>query len=376
MSIRSRVRRLLPTRRGAPLALAALLAACGGGGGDPPGEAGRPEPPALVVSGSVVKSPVAGARVCASWLAEGAPDPSTTACVSSAADGGFSLQLPRRAALLLVEASGGDYLDEADPAARVTLTRLRSVVPVDDGPPAGRTVQLSALTELAARRALARGGFSAEAAAAATTEVERAFGVTGLHRIRPADLTARVDVTDTPALLYGLANAGVRGWMAERGVPAAALDDALAELASRLGAGTLHEQLAAFRAGMRRVILAHPASGLGSMATAWSSVVALDFGDPPPAPARPLLVEQPGTLRFAVRWELTDLLGATPAPMCLTNVPAGASEAQVRAAAQRAADVYAQRVSGLAPVARCIGGGQSVTVDFNAPDSPVWGDEG
>jgi len=367
-------RRPDPIRRVAWLA-ALLLAGCGGGGG--PIDATAPlDPQPITVSGAVVKAPVAGARVCASWLADGVADPATTACVTSAADGTYAVPMPRRTALLLVEATGGDYVDEADPAARVALARLRSLVPVDDAPQSGRTVQVSALTELAVRRAQARGAFAADTVAAATAEVERTFGVSGLHRIRPLDLTARVDTQNTPALLYGLANAGVRGWMAERGLPGGALDDALAELSTRLGAGTLHEQLASFRAGMRRVIHANPVSGLGSMASAWSSVVALDFGEPPPVPSRPLLVEQPGTLRFAVRWELTDLLGGPVAPMCITNVPATASEAQVRAAAQLASDVYGQRVTGLAPVARCIGGGQSVTVDFAAPGSPVWGDGG
>jgi hypothetical protein len=354
----------------------ALLSGCGGGSVDlGPGPQSLP----IVIDGAVLKGPVADAHVCARWLgaATAAVDADRPACVATGADGAFRLEVPRAAGLLQLEASGGSYPDEAAPGTRRRLSRLRTVVAFE-GPETGRDVPVTALTELAVRRAETRGTVDAAAVAAAFAEVGQAFGVSRPDRARPADVTApQANLQDYPSLSYGLANAGILGWMAERGLPndgPGGLDDALAELSGRLGAGTLHGELAAFRAGMRRVIAANPASGLNANAAGWAAAVALDFGRPPPAPVRPPIVEQPGTLRFAVRWELTDLLGGA-APVCITNVPASTPQAAILSAAEATSARYGQRVTGIAPVEACLGAGQSVTVDFPT-GTEVWGDEG
>lgn len=353
--------------------LASVLAGCGGGSIDvTPDLATQP----VTFAGAVTKGPVAGARVCASWLVDGAVDASSTVCTESGADGTYALTMPRRAAVLLVEATQGAYADEAEPAVRLPLSRLRGALAFD-GPESRRDLQVSALTELAVLRAQALGGLRVQPLAAARAEVERTFGVSGIERVRPADLTRPQTSGLDDTTRYGLVNAGVRGWMAERGRPAAALDAALAELAERMAAGTLYEELAAFRAGIRRVIVANPGSGLTSNASAWSQAIGLDFGRPPPTPVTPLLVETAGTLRYAVPWEnptLERLTGGTPLA-CVTNVPVGTTEDAVRAAASATVAPFGQTAATLVPVAACLGSGTAYTIDFPS-GRVVSGDRG
>ena len=357
-----------PPRAPAPIAALAVLAAavaagCGGGSIDvTPDPATRP----VTVSGTVFKGPVSGARVCASWLADGALDASTTACAISDADGRYAITMPRRAAVLQVEATQGSYVDEAAPTTRVPLSRLRGAVAFS-GPESTLAVQATAMTELAVRRALARGPLGAATLADAEAEVRRAFGVTAPLHLEPADATGpRVTVLDD-ATRYGLVNAGVRGWMAERGRPAADLDAALDTLASKLGSGTLHEELDAFRAGMKRVLDANPSAGLRPMSSAWSQVVPLQFGSRPVTPAAPRIVETAGTLRYAVPWVnpvMVALVGGAPAA-CVTNVPVGTAESAVRAVAQPVAAQFGQEQTfTLQPVASCKGLRTGSTVDF------------
>lgn len=353
----------------AALGLTVALAGCGGGGSasiDPP-------PLPVFVEGAVVKGPVSGARVCGAWIAGGAPLSETERCTTSDADGAWRLEMPPRTGLLAVTATGGSYPDEAVPGTRLSAGTLRSVVPFD-GAGLNLTVQVTALTELMVRRAQARGALDAGNVAAATTEVSRAFGVSGLTRTRPADVTRRdANLSGTPELLYGLANSGVRGWMAETGQDPGGLDGALARLSDRLAAGTLYEELAVYRAGMRRVIAANPGSGLASNASAYASMVALDFGAAPPTPSRPPIVEQDGTQRFSVRWQIDDLLGRPVGVVCVTNVPASVPPATVRAAVEAHAATYSTTVTAMTSVARCVGADQSITIDWSAPGADPWG---
>lgn len=366
-----RLRRLIPVA-----AIGALLVAgCGGGGG---GGMTDPTPLPVFVDGVVSKGPVSGARVCGTWIVAGVQDAQTETCTTSSSTGQYTLQMPRRIGLLSVVATGGTWRDEAT-GATTALRTLRSAVAFDGN---GNNVaaQVTALTELMVQRALARGNLDATTVAAAVTEVERTFGVTGLTRTRPADITAReANLSPAPELLYGLANAGVTGWMVEKGITQ--LDQALGTLATRIAGATLYDELAAYRAGIRRAITANPASGLNMNAAAYATMVALDFGTPPPVPTRPLIVEQAGTQRFAVRWVIDDLFQRPIGVACVTNVPASVASATVLAAMQAHAATYNTTVTSMTPVTRCIGSGQSITIDWsqtsaNPWGTAVWGDEG
>ena len=237
----------------------------------------------VFVDGAVTKGPVAGARVCGVWTVAGVADASTQTCADTGSDGKYALQMPRRTGLLVVTATGGSYRDEAT-GATVSMGTLRSATAFD-GVGNNVTAQVSAVTEVLVRRAQARGPLDETTVAAATAEVRRTFGVSDPLRTRPADVTTRdANVAGTSELLYGLSNAGVVGWMAERGI--ASLDEGLAALSAKIASGTLYDELAAYRAGIKRVIVSNPASGLNLNASAYSTMVSLDFGTPPPAPNR------------------------------------------------------------------------------------------
>ncbi len=374
------VRRAPAPRRVRPAVLATfaaalVLAGCGGGGSDL-----SVDPSALPVfaDGAVVKGAVSGARVCGVWAVAGVQDASTQTCATTGADGAFSLAMPRRTGLLVLTATGGSYRDEVSGAA-TPLGTLRAAVPFD-GTGNNVTAHVTVLTEIAVRRAQARGVLDETTVAAAGAEVRRTFGVSNLTGHRPADITAReANLSGTPELLYGLANAGVLGWMAERGV--GSLEQGLATLSAKIGDGSLYDELPAFRAGIRRAIVANPASGLNMNAGAYASMVALDFGAPPPQPARPPIVEQPGTQRFVVRWPLDDLFQRPVGAVCVTNVPESVPVATVLAAVQAHAQSVGTQVVSMATTARCIGAGQSITIDWSRTSTDpwgtaVWGDEG
>ena len=350
------------------------LAGCGGGGS----LSTDPDTLPVFVDGFVSKGPVSGARVCGVWIIAGVQDAATETCTTSGSTGAYALEMPRRAGLLSVVATGGTFRDEATGAA-TPLRTLRSAVAFD-GVGNNVVAQVTALTEIMVQRAQARGRLDTVTVAAATTEVERTFGVSGLTRTRPADITARdANLSPTPELLYGLANAGVVGWMAERGITQ--LEQALGTLSSGIAGATLYDELAAYRAGIKRVITANPASGLNSNAAAYSTLVGLDFGRPPPTPTRPTIVEQAGTQRFAVRWLIDDLFLIPIGMACVTNVPASVAPATVLAAMQAHAATYGTTVTSMTPVSKCIGAGQSITVDWsqtstNPWGTALWGDEG
>lgn len=355
------------------LAVALVLAGCGGGS-----MSADPAVLPVFVDGVVSKGPVSGARVCGVWIVSGVQDASTETCTTTSSTGAYTLEMPRRSGLLSVTASGGTWRNETT-GATTSLGTLRSAAAFD-GAGNNLAAQVTALTEVMVQRALARGSLSTTTVAAATAEVERTFGVSGLLRTRPADITARdANLSSTPELQYGLANAGVTGWMAERGVTQ--LPQALSALSAGIAGSSLYDELPAYRAGIRRAITANPGSGLNQNASAYAAMVPLDFGTPPPVPTRPLIVEQPGTQRFAVRWPLDDLFQRPVGVACVTNVPSSVPTSTVLAAMQAHAATYGSTVASMTAVTRCIGAGQSITVDWSQTSSnpwgtAVWGDEG
>jgi hypothetical protein len=102
------------------LLTAATLAACGGGGGS-----GSPTAAPVNVTGQVTKGPVSGATVCAFKLVNGAKG-DKIACVQSAADSSYTIAVPADTEIVL-EASGGNYTDEATGANTVLTNTLVSM---------------------------------------------------------------------------------------------------------------------------------------------------------------------------------------------------------------------------------------------------------
>lgn len=86
------------------------LAACGGDGNS--GGAAQPPPVSGTVSGSAVKGPVGGASVTAYGINAGALGP-RIATATTDAQGNFSLSMGTYSGPVLLQMSGGSYLDEA-----------------------------------------------------------------------------------------------------------------------------------------------------------------------------------------------------------------------------------------------------------------------
>ncbi len=136
-----------PTHRCGTCLVAALataaLAACGGGG-----DSGTPTPtPAAAVSttisGSAVKGPVNGATVTVK-RPDGTACATTPATVTTTAAGTYSLSTACTGDVL-VEVTGGSYLDEASNATTPLSTPLRVMVTTNGGTVAGVATPLTTM---------------------------------------------------------------------------------------------------------------------------------------------------------------------------------------------------------------------------------------
>lgn len=106
-------------RSAALLAAGALVAACGGGGGGtaPASDPHQLPPARRVVHGLVAKGPLHGAIVRL-YALDGRGEPASDeplAQTATAEDGSWSADLPADSGAILVESSGGSYIDESDP---------------------------------------------------------------------------------------------------------------------------------------------------------------------------------------------------------------------------------------------------------------------
>ncbi|MET0310956.1 MAG: hypothetical protein ABW051_02830 [Burkholderiaceae bacterium] len=156
------------------LALAALVA-CGGGGGGVPAAGPAAETPSNVLSGAVVKGPVASSTVCAFELLPSGKGKGL-GCTLSNEDGSYSLSLAYTGPVV-VEATGGYYTDEASGKTGVDLGAPLSVAgTVGAGT---NTLVATPLTALAFAQASRGGNLSVAAFDAAAAEVGTAFGLPG-----------------------------------------------------------------------------------------------------------------------------------------------------------------------------------------------------
>ena len=113
-------------------ATAVIVAACGGGGSS--------SVPTTTISGSVVKGPVNNATVTVKSAANGAVLGSTT----TSATGAYTLSVPFTGDVV-VEVSGGSYLDEATNVSTALATPMRVVVNANGGNVTGVVTPLTTL---------------------------------------------------------------------------------------------------------------------------------------------------------------------------------------------------------------------------------------
>lgn len=215
--------------------LVAALAACGGG------SSGSSSPSAgNVLSGVVSKGPVNNSSVCAYSVTGATKGTALGRCVATNTNGTFSLDIGSYSGPVLLESSGGSYVDEAT-GGRVTLaTPLRSVLGSVTG---ATTVAVTPLTELAHGLASgATGGLTAANIAAAVETVQNNFGVFDIMHTLPADALNVAANSTVSQRTYALALALVSQYLANK--PAGSkLADALLEM---------------------KTCLASPASGCGA----------------------------------------------------------------------------------------------------------------
>lgn len=173
------------------LCLVALaLSACGGGGTTSTAQ--------TTIQGAVVKGPVAASTVCAYAVQANARSASLGSCVTTDANGNYTLTLTTDVGQVVwLEASGGTYTDEATgtPATLPSDSPLRTIVTANSG---SVSSMLTPLTTLALNTAAATvgstGSLNAGAFNAAATQLLSTFNL-------PADLDI---ATTLPAFGSGL----------------------------------------------------------------------------------------------------------------------------------------------------------------------------
>ena len=162
------------------------LAGCGGGGGG--GTAGANG----TISGSVIKGPVDGAAVAAYGISSnGTVGPQLATAMTDSA-GNFSLTVGSYAGSVMMQVSGGSYMDEATgvPMTLYSGDVMTSVIPVMISGETMTGIQVTPLTSMAQRMAQNMAGQMTSAnITSANTAVSHYFSISDILHIRPMDPT-------------------------------------------------------------------------------------------------------------------------------------------------------------------------------------------
>ncbi|HEY8359403.1 MAG TPA: hypothetical protein VIL30_18290, partial [Ramlibacter sp.] len=151
---------------------AALLVACGGGGG---GDDAAPVSTAL--SGTVVKGPVNGAEVCA-YRATATGKGEKIECVTTGSTGSYAMDIDYEGDVV-VEASGGNYADEATGTTKALDAPMQVVVRAGGGSVTGMVTPLTSVAYNVARGA--SGGLTSAGFTTAAGTVASRFQLTNVN---------------------------------------------------------------------------------------------------------------------------------------------------------------------------------------------------
>ncbi len=170
------------------------LVACGGGGG---GGSSPGSPATVSLSGQAIKGPVIDGQVCAYTLSSPRQQ---IACAKTDSSANYQLQLPAGTGDVLLEVTGGSYIDEAT-GQKVALTSPLRTLTKAGGPI--ENVLMTPFTELAVQRATAGNpggnltlvGFQTQIGA-----LETGLGITGLATGKPFGGKSAADMTHQKAL--------------------------------------------------------------------------------------------------------------------------------------------------------------------------------
>lgn len=156
------------------------LAACGGGGGDIVGTGGTG-----VISGEVVKGPVANAAVTA-FAVSGGQVGAQLGTAATDTSGRFMMDIGSYAGALMLRASGGSYKDEATGQVMSMGAEIMTATIPSVGAGTTATVQVTPVTAMAQAMAQRMGGGMTEAnIAAANAAMGAYFGINDILRVQP-----------------------------------------------------------------------------------------------------------------------------------------------------------------------------------------------
>lgn len=199
--VRSLRRGAAPLRNGlSVVAVAVAATACGGSGSSDDAAPTAAAPPAstaqtIEIRGAVVKGPVAGASVCAYAVAATGRAGALGPCATTAADGSYALSVAGGIADILLEATGGAFLDEATGQAS-GLPNGQAMTSLVSGQAGPVSAYITPLTTLAVNMARAGGALSAASAARAANDLRTGLG-----------LDPALDIFQTAPVVTGTANA-------------------------------------------------------------------------------------------------------------------------------------------------------------------------
>lgn len=300
--------RLAP--KAVPALLGVVLSGCGGGGGGEP----VVSPPVVVntVAGVASKGPLSGATLCAYAITGGTKGAAIGSCVQSAASGAYTLDLGTYTGPVLLEATGGSYVDEATGTTVTLATPLRSVLSNFAG--GSTSAAVTALTELAYQlAAAAAGGLSAANIQSALATVQSNFGVADILTTQPVDALSLPAGAAADQKAYALALATVSQYLKAQpagATLASAMQTIRVCLAAAAQCGTLASDLAAAMGSFQGAHagytgLSLPSTGFGG-ATGGSSAV---------VPAVSSFSPATGAVGSTVTITGTNLGHFTPAPV-------------------------------------------------------------
>lgn len=197
--------------------LGVALSGCGGGGGADP--VAPPAAAVNTVAGVASKGPLSGATLCAYAITAGVKGAAVGSCVQSSATGAYTLDLGSYTGPVLLEATGGSYVDEATGSTVTLASPLRSVLPNFTG--GNTSAAVTALTELAYQLAAAQtGGLTTANVQGAQAEVQSNFGLADILATQPVDALSLPASATADQKAYALALATVSQYL--KGQPAGA----------------------------------------------------------------------------------------------------------------------------------------------------------
>lgn len=288
------------------------LAGCGGSGGDS-ASPGTPVVAANTVAGVASKGPLLGASVCAYAVTNGAKGAQIGACVQSAAGGAYTLDLGAYTGAVLLEATGGSYVDEATGATLTLTTTLHGVLANFAG--GNASAALTPLTELSYQLASASaGGLSTANIQAATASVQTNFGVADIVATQPVDALSLPSPVTTDQKAYALALAALSQYLHAQ-PSGATLGGTLQSIGACLGSGGNCGTLAAdLASAVNSFESAHAGfTGLGLPSTSFGGLHSSGGGST--APAVSSFAPATGVVGSSVTITGSNLGLFTPAPL-------------------------------------------------------------